>query len=58
MQRPKMIGRPINSAVSIGPIFFGAFARAGFAGLACFFSCLALTALPIEQRSDERRKTA
>ncbi len=43
-----MIGRPINSAVSIGPIcFFGACARAGRASFAFLFSCLARTALPI-----------
>ena len=44
-----MIGKPINSAVSIGPIFFGARARAGRASFAFFFSfsCLARTALPI-----------
>ena len=47
MQRPKTIGIPTNSAVSIGPIFFGAFFCAGRASFAIFFSCLARTALPI-----------
>ena len=47
MQRAKTIGIPTNSAVSIGPIFFGAFFCAGRASFAFIFSCLARTALPI-----------
>ena len=46
-----MIGRPINSAVSIGPIFFGACGLAGFAAFSFLFSCLARTALPIARQA-------